>query len=76
MSDENTIRPRQGESLEESFREVQEALDLLETYLNQRSGGDGSVQPHPIDLLVELRREVIARSTGRAGDSASCPAGL
>ncbi len=76
MNQPNATEHARGDLLEESFREAQNALDLLEAYLRERIGYDHSPQPNPIDLLVRLRREVITRSLGRPGDSPSCSGGV
>jgi len=57
----NETEHAQGDPLEAAFREVHGALDSLESYLKQRIGCGEASPPNPIDLLLELRRTVIAR---------------
>ena len=63
MNQTNTLEQPGGDPVEERFREVHNALDLLEAYLRERIGHDDPSRPDPIDLLVGLRREVITRSS-------------
>jgi len=58
------------QAIEQSFREVHEALDSLESFLKEQIGHDPAYHPNPVDALVQVRQALIAARSRREGH---CP---
>ena len=58
------------QAIEQSFREVHEALDSLESFLKQHIGHHPAYRPNPVDAVVQVRQALIAATSRR---ESHCP---
>ncbi len=64
----NDIESAAGDPRGEILRELHNALDSLETHLKQIPVSE-CVRPDPIDIIAQLRRQIIAQTTDRQNAS-------